>query len=1181
MESVPQELIDVRPIVRNMRPQGYMMQTGGSATRKVVLAEGTKLNPMFRITGVPRHTHNASALLVIDVDGTNPLREPVDRVVSLAEEFSVDPVLLEAGDRIEARFGPTDREEILKSCNRLIEFGVGSIEIKPENCVNNVIAPTRTVAEIRTLVSPEESRNCCTYIDETSIVQDRKGISVTDNIPKIIRVPIVPVNNLHVQSNVCMELPGANKSSLNIEFKLEDDFTKTKRTDLGSVWKVGTGANGTLSGGEIAETHFRAVATIGLPSATGEALAPQIMNQATGEFEDWDGTIELEYNEDNDTYEPRYQSTVVRFWKDLVFFTSKAQFDEKRLVAHANKQFMNVRQDEDYVNLVIMHWDDLRTTPEHLATNREGYYVFHRQDDRSLFRDPGNRFATPMVILRAQFRNDPAAFDEAGVDDIYKDNFDSKNVFFMSPGARWPVGTDLALPGPLFSMHYFDGDDGTEPTAGEYAYATPWRSLKKIENPFDMLKAIDGIDAASKIEPYLNFMPSSATTIVHTAQGTAENVAATTLAIARSWPVPFSSGFGPFKNDYRSPHPPGLSPRTVVGNLLIGIPIGATPHINLPGVAQPGETFESISRIKVAVQLVIADAQNATATKTYSDAFISTGDLYSIAIASAGPDDGTQESYDRRVFDNSIGYRNMCAVVPVASLFESTAANIFSVPYFYMGSRIHNYEAGETALHRYDTWETRFDQQALFNATRPRSIDWFRGTSVNFAGMAQALRTAADYLPSQKTQLPTIGNIFAIGPDGSATPGTIENKNEANARLIETSVEIDTHAELWEYTRFKGLHRGEITIRGLMVEPLLLRERTILFFYGDNPKQLFIYDPEMYGERDFPITLPGEGAGAPGRKQKTIGTTFPVASYSAVVNSGPTDCEDGTVDSHIYIAVLALRSQGIFDDPILQAYLKASKSSGNIFESKLSVSQYLTAPMITPDYRSGCTEPLDQTSAFLPPEMRDFTITLRDLDWSAITDMADVNVRHLIFSEFNGGNQQPAAIPSLLSVPEFRLSTEVLPIGSRSFDIELFTPQGPPAFWVIYARETEMKTRQGGQPRIEQLSMRCLTTGKKSDTIHETSENELYFMTQRNTHPRANYDSSKFASHQTILLRSEDVGTMGLSPHMYQREKRTRYRVHGTLSEKPSSMLRTVFVVLVYNNRGLQIQGKEISLQYV
>ncbi len=120
MESVPQELIDVRPIVRNMRPQGYMMQTGGSATRKVVFAEGTKINPLFRITGVPRHTHNASALLVIDVDGTNPLREPVDRVVSLAEEFSVDAVLLEAGDRIEARYGPTDHEEILKSCNRLI-----------------------------------------------------------------------------------------------------------------------------------------------------------------------------------------------------------------------------------------------------------------------------------------------------------------------------------------------------------------------------------------------------------------------------------------------------------------------------------------------------------------------------------------------------------------------------------------------------------------------------------------------------------------------------------------------------------------------------------------------------------------------------------------------------------------------------------------------------------------------------------------------------------------------------------------------------------------------------------------------------------------------------------------------------------------------------------------------------
>ena len=59
-------------------------------------------------------------------------------------------------------------------------------------------------------------------------------------------------------------------------------------------------------------------------------------------------------------------------------------------------------------------------------------------------------------------------------------------------------------------------------------------------------------------------------------------------------------------------------------------------------------------------------------------------------------------------------------------------------------------------------------------------------------------------------------------------------------------------------------------------------------------------------------------------------------------------------------------------------------------------------------------------------------------------------------------------------------------------------------------------------------------------------------------------------------MRSEDVGTMGISPRLFQREKRTRFR---TLSLQ--SATTEVYVVLVYNNRGLQIMGKEISVQYL
>ena len=109
--------------------------------------------------------------------------------------------------------------------------------------------------------------------------------------------------------------------------------------------------------------------------------------------------------------------------------------------------------------------------------------------------------------------------------------------------------------------------------------------------------------------------------------------------------------------------------------------------------------------------------------------------------------------------------------------------------------------------------------------------------------------------------------------------------------------------------------------------------------------------------------------------------------------------------------------------------------------------------------------------------------------------------------------------------------------------------------------------------------MSCLTTGKKSDSIDGTELAELYFLTQRNVHRKALYEHNAFNERQVVLLRSEDVGTMGLNPALYQREKRTRYRVKGTIRELDVSA--TVTVILVYNNRGLQIQNKEISVQYL
>ena len=100
-------------MVRNMRPEGYVLQTGGSATRKEILMEGSQTNPLFRVTGIPLHTHNATALLEVEMSMIN---EPIDEARRLSEagEFSVDALDLGIGDFVEAY---NEQDDLLQDTN--------------------------------------------------------------------------------------------------------------------------------------------------------------------------------------------------------------------------------------------------------------------------------------------------------------------------------------------------------------------------------------------------------------------------------------------------------------------------------------------------------------------------------------------------------------------------------------------------------------------------------------------------------------------------------------------------------------------------------------------------------------------------------------------------------------------------------------------------------------------------------------------------------------------------------------------------------------------------------------------------------------------------------------------------------------------------------------------------------
>ena len=59
---------EVRPLVSSMPVDGFGLQTGGSARRRVVPFD-TAMNS-YKVTGVPGHTHNASAVCSVLVDNT-------------------------------------------------------------------------------------------------------------------------------------------------------------------------------------------------------------------------------------------------------------------------------------------------------------------------------------------------------------------------------------------------------------------------------------------------------------------------------------------------------------------------------------------------------------------------------------------------------------------------------------------------------------------------------------------------------------------------------------------------------------------------------------------------------------------------------------------------------------------------------------------------------------------------------------------------------------------------------------------------------------------------------------------------------------------------------------------------------------------------------------------------------
>ena len=427
---------------------------------------------------------------------------------------------------------------------------------------------------------------------------------------------------------------------------------------------------------------------------------------------------------------------------------------------------------------------------------------------------------------------------------------------------------------------------------------------------------------------------------------------------------------------------------------------------------------------------------------------------------------------------------------------------------------------------------------------------------------------------------PAIGNIFAYGadPGGNFIGGVASVRTGGNVHMYVQVLRRGTDPK-----------HGTLRVTGLAFAKKL-QERTLFFFYGGVAgnadtvkKELMWSEPTDARVTRIQLeTVVGDNSAA--IVQQCWVTDIHVRSHINIVEKVNTIVADNNVHSHLYMAVVAPRSQGLFNmvrHTPLALTESTSLSTGHIYAPHFVVTQPLNAPLLNADFRNGCIEPLDQMTAFLPPELRDFQLMLGDIDWRHTSDNRyKVEVKRLLRVQRRepAGRQHTlvAQRPGVSPIhgKRARAGQSRTHLRLRYGDIHA---NGPPCFWCFFARRDD-SPNAGLQPIIDNLTMTCVTTGKKSDTIFEAGKAELFFMTRRNCHKRAFYTDTDFRFRQVILLRSEDVGTMGINPRLYQREKRTRYRIQGTTHWSSDT---TVNIILVYTNRGLQITGKEISVQYL
>ena len=175
---------EVRPNVTRMPMSGYLLQTGGSARKRVInplnkqaATDQFPIQNEYRVSGVPGHTHNSSAIVSVLVDLTRTRGFDKD----FPNVWAGVPILFRAadpGDSVVVR----DEDERF---NRALERGIGEICLRPENCHHEIREPARSISEVRTLVAPDDRLQTLTYVEEVGGFINKNKTPYVSDFPDV------------------------------------------------------------------------------------------------------------------------------------------------------------------------------------------------------------------------------------------------------------------------------------------------------------------------------------------------------------------------------------------------------------------------------------------------------------------------------------------------------------------------------------------------------------------------------------------------------------------------------------------------------------------------------------------------------------------------------------------------------------------------------------------------------------------------------------------------------------------------------------------------------------------------------------------------------------------------------------------------------------------------------------